>query len=104
MLNGKSEDRSLVIQRVPSAHAEDSSARVRVLFAVVSACAADTVSGCAGVVCACAGSAAPVVRIAAIAVAASVVRPMMFPPFFHGYVVLSVKCSGEEESLQPAWV
>ena len=103
MLNGISEDRSLVIQRVPSAHAEDSSARVRVLFAVVSACAATTVSGCAGVVCACAGSAAPAVRIAAIPVAASVVRPMIFP-FFHGHVVLSVKCSGEEESLQHAWV
>ena len=103
MLNGKSEDRSLVIQRVPSAHAEDSSAHVRVLFAVVFVCAATTVSGCAGVVCACAGSAAPAVRIAAIPVAASVVRPMIFP-FFHGHVVLSVKCSGEEESLQHAWV
>ena len=82
MMFGLPDERSLVIQRVPSAHAEDSSARVRVLFAVVFVCAAITVSGCAGVVCACAGSAAPVVRIAAIAVAASVVRPMMFPPFF----------------------
>ena len=103
MLNGKSEDRSLVIQRVPSVHAEDSSAHVRVLFAVVFVCAATTVSGCAGVVCACAGSAAPAVRMAAIPVAASVVRPMM-SLFFTVMWFYQGWSSGEEESLQPAWL